>query len=1180
MTILNNIRLHLLAIPYTITLDEYSHDAFTGKVKRFSPMMRSRGFEVFHYGVETSESGANQNIELMTKNEWLDLRIDTIQWLYPHLSIEECVKKNTDSTFTVSELSNWSSPLCIEFNRRLRVKLKENYRGNTTDIVCVPLGKIHNDAIHNMNYVIVEFGIGYSHSYHNYRVFESNAWLSCTIGKESVNNDNKGTNNYDFVIPHYFDINQFKLNMNPNPLQIGFLGRLCTGKGCHIISDIASKFPTIQFILCGSGDPTSFLTRPNIIYKSPIHGNDRSDYLGNCIAVLCLTTYFEPFNCACVESQLCGTPVISSDFGGMVETIKQFKTGLKGHTLSDYCYGIQMAINGKFDRKYIRDRAVKKYNMYKLAYNYEYVFKSVNDIHTTKNGWYSPDSHIISLNNDNDIIQSTQNQLCTKKPRIYIFLPYYGSFLNYFQLYLDSLQLNKDILTIFLITDNDISVYNIPENLILIPLPIQKIKIRISDFILTTYGKYIHPDELLKSNYKLVDCKIIYPVLFDDIIQTYNILNTDYVGWGDCDLIYGKISTFINFKNDFEIIGGWHGHFVAIKNTVSFKNSFLNIPNYFDLLIDSTVHITDEIAYRDPLINYLKENNYQMFYTNKYFCDIVPDCFVNMYRPNYLSLYKNFFDVYNTITNISYLYYDKINSKLMVNYDNGEIKEVMYCHLQKRKMILPNLKLNNEYYIYENCFTSENKSIPIIPLKIWQTYNTKKLPYYMNRCVEHLKKNHPNFEHNLFDDDECKIFIQNHFPVEVLIAYESLIPGAYKADLWKLCILYIYGGIYIDIKLQFCNNYNLTYLIDKEQFVFDGTYLDNDIQRTSIYNALMICQQNNPILLKTIIQIVYNISNNYYGHSPYCVTGPQLVGKIYDNEHKNKPYIELIHYGPIGDETIKNSNNIVICDHYKQYIIDNTKNYVNDWNDKKIYNEKQMELIKIKDTDNWSKQFLHLLNIPVKIFNHSNITIILTSTVNVNTNISCLHQTNSIDRIQTYLKSVLNWLYNTNFNIVLVENSGYNFDELEKEKILFKHRFEVIVFNEKNVNESIFINEGTGIHELFAINYAFNHSILLPSSFFIIKITARFYIPDFEEYLSTYNLTNYDCIVQNDRNRCELVGCKYKYFSHIFSMCINNNYIESEYKNKTSIYKNILICKLFTIDATQRGGVNQIYTTI
>jgi len=207
-------------------------------------------------------------------------------------------------------------------------------------------------------------------------------------------------------------------------------------------------------------------------------------------------------------------------------------------------------------------------------------------------------------------------------------------------------------------------------------------------------------------------------------------------------------------------------------------------------------------------------------------------------------------------------------------------------------------------------------------------------------------------------------------------------------------------------------------------------------------------------------------------------------------------------------------------------------------------------------------------------------TIILTSTVNVNTNIDYLHQTNSIDRIQTYLQSVLKWLYNTNFKIVLVENSGYNFDELKKEKILFKDRFEIIVFNEKNVDKELFVHFSKGKHELFAINYAFNHSILLPSSNFIIKITARFYIPEFEEYLSTYDLTTYDCIVQNNRDRCELVGCNYKYFSHIFSMCISNNYIENEYKYKTSIYKNILICKLFTIDATQRGGVNEIYTTI
>ena len=37
----NKIRLHLLAIPHTITTDDFSHCAFTGKVLRFSPMMRT-----------------------------------------------------------------------------------------------------------------------------------------------------------------------------------------------------------------------------------------------------------------------------------------------------------------------------------------------------------------------------------------------------------------------------------------------------------------------------------------------------------------------------------------------------------------------------------------------------------------------------------------------------------------------------------------------------------------------------------------------------------------------------------------------------------------------------------------------------------------------------------------------------------------------------------------------------------------------------------------------------------------------------------------------------------------------------------------------------------------------------------------------------------------------------------
>ena len=73
------IRLHIPGIPYTITREEFSHDAFTAKVMKFSPMMRSLGFEVYHYGVETSTSGANKSIDILSHEEWKELRLKTIE---------------------------------------------------------------------------------------------------------------------------------------------------------------------------------------------------------------------------------------------------------------------------------------------------------------------------------------------------------------------------------------------------------------------------------------------------------------------------------------------------------------------------------------------------------------------------------------------------------------------------------------------------------------------------------------------------------------------------------------------------------------------------------------------------------------------------------------------------------------------------------------------------------------------------------------------------------------------------------------------------------------------------------------------------------------------------------------------------------------------------------------------
>ena len=387
------IRLHIPAIPYTITRNEYSHDAFTGKVQRFSPMMRSRGFEVYHYGVETSESGANTDITLLTKDEWTSLRIDSLMFLDPKLTREAAIIQNNDPTMIISRLSNWSTPLAKEFNKRLRAAIQLHYRSSSTDIVCVPFGNTFNEGVEGLGCTIVELGIGYTGSCKNFRIFESYALLSHTLGAQD-----KPPHNYWFVVPHAFDIREYKLSLTPNPLKVGFLGRISHVKGCNIIVEVALRFPTVQFVLCGQGDPAPFLKAPNIVYKPPIHGLERSDFFGECVAVIYPTKYHEPFGCGPVEAQLCGTPVICADVGGMVETVEQFESGLRCHTLADYCHGIQMAVDGKFNRTYIRERAARMFDMYRLAHRYEYIFKSILDVNTSgKNGWYSPDVHIKDL---------------------------------------------------------------------------------------------------------------------------------------------------------------------------------------------------------------------------------------------------------------------------------------------------------------------------------------------------------------------------------------------------------------------------------------------------------------------------------------------------------------------------------------------------------------------------------------------------------------------------------------------------------------------------------------------------------------------------------------------------------------------------------------------------------------
>lgn len=421
---MEKIRLHILGIPYAITRSEYSNCAFTGKVQRFAPMMRSRGYEVYHYGIETSESGADHEVNLLTVVEWKHLCKLSYRKLKPNLTEEEVDREMADPKTQLVFLAQGGTPLYDEFNHRLKMALKFFYRSRSTDIVCLPLGKGHIEAINGMGFVCVETGIGYADSFLSYRIFESYAQLHVTYSLEK-----KNYQSYWFVVPNYYNINEWKFVSQENLRvqekkrrpRIGIFGRVCREKGVGIFIEISRRFPEVDFLVCGQGTPEFFVNKKenffstfkdlekkleekreekreggidNVYFLNALKGADRSDFLGSLSALITPSGYVEPFCGVNVEAQLCGTPVISHDFGAMAETIENFKTGLLCHSLADFCKGVQMSLDGEFDRGYIRERAVKKYDMYRLAARYDYIFKSILEIDNGNDGWYSPNSFI------------------------------------------------------------------------------------------------------------------------------------------------------------------------------------------------------------------------------------------------------------------------------------------------------------------------------------------------------------------------------------------------------------------------------------------------------------------------------------------------------------------------------------------------------------------------------------------------------------------------------------------------------------------------------------------------------------------------------------------------------------------------------------------------------------------
>lgn len=296
-----------------------------------------------------------------------------------------------------------------------------------------------------------------------------------------------------------------------------------------------------------------------------------------------------------------------------------------------------------------------------------------------------------------------------------LIIPYYGKWPIYIQHYLTGCKLNP-WLNILFITDLD-PVSNSPTNVSYINRSFKQIEAKAAEVLSLDKLQIVNA-------YKLCDLRPLYAEIFKEEIVEY-----EYWGFGDCDLIYGNMLKFISddFDKSIDVISFNEqrnsGSFLLLKNTKKINELYLNLENYVELLKDDKSKCIDEVCYQWDETNKLNLSKSCLTYWIAHETE----------NKSITSSYKN-------------RIVEKVENADLIKYDNGQItfngKEIAYFHFVFNKdqpiFSFPDWKITPKtFFVNEVGFFKSQKIAGNVRLiqkyLLLSMYYLKKLPGYTYR---------------------------------------------------------------------------------------------------------------------------------------------------------------------------------------------------------------------------------------------------------------------------------------------------------------------------------------------------------------------------------------------------------------------------------------------------------------
>ena len=167
----------------------------------------------------------------------------------------------------------------------------------------------------------------------------------------------------------------------------------------------------------------------------------------------------------------------------------------------------------------------------------------------------------------------------------------------------------------------------------------------------------------------------------------------------------------------------------------------------------------------------------------------------------------------------------------------------------------------------------------MIPKIIYQTWKTKEPNTSIDKLRNTWINKNPEFDYEYYDDNDIKMFIREHFDDRVNTCYDKILNGSLKADFFRYCVLFIKGGLYIDIDIS-CEK-TLTTI-----FNFDDTHLitttDNcrNNKNDRIYQAFLGGEPQSALFMNAINHICTCIESRKHQSNIFELSGPTIFSKL------------------------------------------------------------------------------------------------------------------------------------------------------------------------------------------------------------------------------------------------------------------------------------------------------------